>query len=225
MTAPAITLDQERERLLSWPLGDLKIMAEEIGAPVARTKKQLVENILAKKLGQAPEQLPEELEAESQATEESEAQAEDDADVAEARYIPEGGVLPVKHLMLTMFNRRDDAAGILDDAGVNVHVEGWFAKGYEPIEFHPVGFGQNGHRLFWVLQKVENPRYTRALHIMRLLTPQPDPQRNTINGKMADAYISAFIEQGWKLLAAKSNGMDMDREGATGLYVIWMLVK
>lgn len=225
MTAPSITLEQERERLLSFSLADLKIIAEEIGAPTARTKKQLVENILAKKLGQAPAKLPEELEAEAQAEYEGEEESEAESEAADAPVIPEGEILPVKHLMLTMFNRRDDAAGILDDAGVNLHIESWFAKGYDPIEFHPVGFGQNGHRLFWVFQKVEKPRFTRALHIMRLLTPQPDPQRNTINGRMADAYVSAFIEQGWTLLAAKSNGMDMDGEGVSGLYVIWMLVK
>jgi hypothetical protein len=224
MTAPAITIEQERERLMSFTVAELKIIAEEMNAPTAKTKVQLVENILAKRSGEQAEVLPEEADAiaNPELAEVPEAESEPEVDDQVADELPD---LPIKHLMLTMFNRIDESTGILNDAGVNRRVEQWFAKGYDPIEFQPIGFGPNGHRLFWVLQKVEQPKYTRALHIMRLLTPQPDPQRDTISGQMADAYISAFIEQGWTLMAAKSNGMDMSGEGATGLYVIWMLVK
>jgi hypothetical protein len=79
--------------------------------------------------------------------------------------------------------------------------------------------------LFYVFELKDKPKYTRSMHIMRLLTPQPNPLRNTITGFQADAYISAFVEQGWKLLGARYNGNDVMGETTTGVFIIWMLVK
>ncbi len=219
--APAI---DEAERLGEFSFAELKAIAEEIGATSARSKKGLVDNILAKRAGeQAPEEAPEK--AELSATEvEADAQAEAAREeVADAE--KEAPLLPIKHLMVTMHAAPDESIGVLDQAGVNARVDGLLAQGYEPIEFATLGFSPGGHKLFYVFEKVAKPRYTRSMHFMRLLTPQPNPIRSTITGFQADAYISAFIEQGWKLVGARYNGDDVMGEVMNGIYIIWMLVK
>lgn len=229
--APPITVEQERDRLLSFTRADLAIIAEELGAPIGKTKSDLALNILAKKLGQSPDEVEAaigrgaEMEDEEEEAEVVEPE-EDEGEEQEEAVIEEGPrPMLVKHLMLTMLDRDNEGEGVLSDAKVNMRVEEWFAKGYDPVEFQPIGFGQNGHRLFWVFQKTDSPKYKRALHIMRLLTPVPQVARNTMSGPMADAYISAFIDQGWKLLAAKTNGLDLSGQDVSGVYMIWMLVK
>ncbi len=193
---------------------ELKLIAEEIGANSGRSKKILIQNILDKQAGVA---VPEEV-VEGEAA--VEAAVEAAAPVAE-----DAALLPVKHLMLTMYESPDESIGVLDQTGVNARVDGIMAQGYEPIEFQTLGFSPGGHKLFYVFELKDKPKYTRSMHIMRLLTPQPNPIRNTITGFQADAYISAFIEQGWRLLGARYNGDDILGETTTGIYIIWMLVK
>ncbi len=198
---------------------ELKLLAEEIGANSGRSKKVLIQNILDKQAGIAvPEAVIENevaLKAAAAAVEAGEVQA-----VAEP-----GDLLPVKHLMLTMFEMADESTGVLNQQGVNERVDDLMAQGYEPIEFQAIGFSPGGHKLFYVFELKDKPKYTRSMHIMRLLTPQPNPLRNTITGFQADAYISAFIEQGWKLMGVRYNGNDVIGESTTGIFVIWMLVK
>ncbi len=220
------TIDDEREQLLSFGMPELRVIAEEIGAESARSRVQLVENILAKKTGEAAEVLEEEealdateIEADAQADAAREAIAADNPEEIEAP------LTLVKHLMLTMFERADEETGIKDQVGVNEEVDKWLARGYEVDEFQTLGFSPGGHKLFWVFKKVDKPRYTRSMHLMRLLTPQPNPIRGTITGWQADAYISAFIEAGWKLEGARYNGDDVLGETTTGIYIIWCLVK
>ncbi len=223
MVATAAPVVDEAERLGEFSFAELKAIAEEIGATSARSKKGLVDNILAKRAGeQAPEEAPEE--AELSATEvEADAQAEAAREEIAAK--EEAPLLPIKHLMLTMHAAADESIGVLDQVGVNARVDELLAQGYEPIEFATLGFSPGGHKLFYVFEQVEKPRYTRSMHIMKLLTPQPNPIRQTITGFQADAYISAFIEQGWKLIGARYNGDDVMGEVMNGIYIIWMLVK
>jgi hypothetical protein len=176
----------------------------------------LVENILAKKLGQEPVTIEGEEEVEEEAVESEEAE-ESQEDVAPP--------VAVKHLMLTMFERADETTGVKDQAGVNQAVDDWLARGYDVKTFDTLGFSPGGHKLFWVFEKADAPKYTRSMHLMRLLTPQANPVRGTITGWQADEYISAFIEAGWTLIGAKYNGDDVLGESVTGIYVIWMLAK
>ncbi len=233
--APVI---DEAERLSGYSFADLKAIAEEIGATPGRSKKALVANILAKRAG---EQAPDELETageapgapsvpqegvEGGALSATEVEADAQADAAREEGAEEKApLLPVKHLMVTMHAAPDESIGVLDQAGVNARVDELLVAGYEPIEFATLGFSPGGHKLFYVFEQVKKPRYTRSMHIMKLLTPQPNPIRNTITGFQADAYISAFIEQGWKLVGARYNGDDVMGEVMNGIYIIWMLVK
>ena len=223
---PVETLD-DRERLGGYSFAELKVVAEEIGAESGRSKKQLVENILAKKDGTVPEAFEEPEEEEAAAVGEPETVQDDE--YRELVEVEEGDsdapVLPIKHLMLTMFDKADPSTGVLDQVGVNERVDELLAKGYEPVEFATLGFSPGGHKLFYVFRLVDKPRYTRSMHIMRLLTPQPNPLRGTITGFQADAYISAFIDQGWTLIGARYNGDDVLGESTTGIFLIWMLVK
>jgi hypothetical protein len=193
---------------------------------------QLVENILAKKEGTAPEAVEEpeltatEVEADAQANAAREMIADaGSGDVIADAEVTEAPALPLKHLMLTFFEKADPNTGVLDQIGVNERVDDLLALGYEPIEFATIGFSPGGHKLFYVFQLVDKPRYTRSMHILRLLTPQPNPLRGTITGFQADAYISAFIDQGWTLIGARYNGDDVLGESTTGIFLIWMLVK
>jgi hypothetical protein len=239
------TIDDEREQLLSFGMPELRVIAEEIGADSARSKAQLVENILAKKTGEAAEEIeaPDTAgvapgdpsvpgpgvpggDALLSATEvEADAQADAAREAIAADENEEAPPVLVKHLMLTMFDRADENIGIKDQVGVNEEVDKWLARGYEIDEFQTLGFSPGGHKLFWVFKKVDEPRYTRSMHLMRLLTPQPNPIRGTITGWQADAYISAFIEAGWRLIGARYNGDDVLGETTTGIYIIWCLVK
>lgn len=201
------------EKLGEYTFAELKLIAEEIGANSGRSKKILIQNILDKQAGVAvPEAVVEGEEA-------AEAAVEAATEAADAP------LLPVKHLMLTMYEAADESIGVLDQTGVNARVDGLMAQGYEPIEFQTLGFSPGGHKLFYVFELKKKPKYTRSMHIMRLLTPQPNPIRSTITGFQADAYISAFIEQGWTLKGARYNGDDVLGETTTGIYIIWMLVK
>ena len=91
-TATAVrTIDDEREQLLSFGMPELRVIAEEIGAESARSRVQLVENILAKKTGEAAEVLEEEealdateIEADAQADAAREAIAADNPEEIEA---------------------------------------------------------------------------------------------------------------------------------------------
>jgi len=48
MVAPAQTLEGEREALLEFKMDELRTIANDIGADSARTKKQIVANILGR---------------------------------------------------------------------------------------------------------------------------------------------------------------------------------
>ena len=216
------TIDDEREQLLSFGMPELRVIADEIGAEGARSKNQLVENILAKKTGQEPEVLEEEAVEEKEEGEDGSAPEQpEETEPKEAPALP----VAVKHLMLTMFDRADDSIGVKDQVGVNKAVDEWLAKGYDVRTFDTLGFSPGGHKLFWVFEKTDQPKFTRSMHLMRLLTPQPNPIRGTITGWQADEYISAFIEAGWTLIGAKYNGDDVLGETTTGIYIIWMLAK
>lgn len=229
MVAPAATLDGEREALLAFKMDELRTIAIDIGADGARTKVQLVENILAKKTGDVAPILEEEAAAALEEPEEEEAAEA----VAEAEELgePEQIVPPpedpylVKHLMLTMWTVSDPESGVLSQEGVNKRVNEYLALGYDPVEFAALGISPVGHKLLWVLQKSDKPKYTRSMHIMRLITPNPNPVRNTMSGFQADAYISAFLEAGWSLIGARYNGDDVLGEQTTGIYMLWMLAK
>ena len=224
---PTVETLDERARLGDYSFVELKVIAEEIGAESGRSKKQLVENILAKKEGTVPDVLEEPEEEEEAATvgEPEAVQDDEHRELVSDEDENEAPVLPIKHLMLTMFDKADPSTGVLDQVGVNERVDDLLAQGYEPIEFDTLGFSPGGHKLFYVFRLVDEPRYTRSMHIMRLLTPSPNPLRGTITGFQADAYISAFIDSGWTLIGAKYNGDDVLGESTTGIFLIWMLVK
>ena len=234
-TVADVSVEEERDRLLAYSKTELRVIAEEIGAKVGGTKTQLAENILAKKAGLQPpddiglpEETPENGVEDEPVLDATEIEADAQADAAReeaSREEVEAPLLPIKHLMLTMFEAADQYTGVLDQVGVNARVDELLALGYEPIEFQTLGYSPGGHKLFYVFELAEKPRYTRSMHIMRLLTPQPNPLRGTITGFQADAYISAFIEQGWTLIGARYNGDDVLGESTTGIFLIWFLVK
>ena len=235
-TVAEVSVEEERDRLLAYSKTELRIIAEEIGAKIGGTKAQLAENILAKKAGLQPpddiglseEDAPENGVKSEEALDATEVEADAQADAARdaiAKEESKAPLLPVKHLMLTMFETADQYTGVLDQAGVNARVDELLSLGYEPIEFQTLGFSPGGHKLFYVFELSDKPRYRRSMHIMRLLTPQPNPLRGTITGFQADAYISAFIEQGWTLVGARYNGDDVLGESTTGIFLIWFLVK
>lgn len=220
------TLDDERDALSEFSMEDLRSIAEEIGADTARSKAQIVENILAKKTGQPAAVMadqPEEKE-ETEETVSSEVGAEAQA-AAEVEETAEEAPVLAKHLMLTMFERPSGDGAVLDQQGVNERVDEWLAKGYDPIEFQALGNSPIGHKMLWVFKKVDKPKYTRSMHVMRLLTPQANPMRQTFSGFQADAYISAFMEAGWDLIGARYNGDEIVGDQTMGIYMLWMLAK
>lgn len=233
MVAPVATLEGEREALLEFKMDELRTIATDIGADGAKTKAQIVENILAKKTGEAAPILDEEAAAAEAEPQEEPAEILEDAieQLAESTAIP-ATTIPlaedpnlVKHLMLTMWTTSDPESGVLSQEAVNNRVNEYLALGYEPIEFEALGVSPVGHKMLWVFQKAENPRYERSMHIMRLITPTANPIRGTMSGFQADAYISAFLEAGWSLIGARYNGDDVLGEQVTGIYMLWMLVK
>ena len=231
VTVADVSVEEERDRLLAFSKTELRIIAEEIGAKVGGTKAQLAENILAKKAGLQPPDdigLSEEAPENGVGLDATEVEADAQADAAReeiAAEEAEAPLLPVKHMMLTMFEAADQYTGVLDQAGVNARVDELLELGYEPVEFATLGFSPGGHKLFYVFELKDKPRYTRSMHILRLLTPTANPLRGTITGFQADAYISAFIEQGWTLVGARYNGDDVLGESTTGIFLIWFLVK
>ncbi len=232
MVAPAQTLEGERDSLLEYKMDELRAIANDIGANSARTKKQIVANILAKKTGEVAVISEEEaaaVEAEPQVEEEVEEEvavdvAAIDGDQEEGPPLAEDPNL-IKHLMLTMWTASDPETGVLSQEAVNIRVNEYFSLGYEPVSFEALGVSPVGHKMLWVLQKSETPKYTQSMHIMRLITPQANPVRGTLSGFQADAYISAFLEAGWSLIGARYNGDDVLGEQVTGIYMIWMLAK
>jgi len=200
-------LDPDRKRLLGYSMGDLRKIAEEIGAPSANKKEDLVDNILAKSRGEAePTEAPQLV-----------ASPRDDFPID-----PSGQVeVPlVKHLMMTVGLRAEIGRGVHTWDTLNAEIEKWFARGYEPIMFDAVGFLPEGHRLLWVFKKVDEPKFRECHHIIRTLSARPSPEIGSISGFQADLYISSFIQDGWELVGASYNGNADD-----GIYMAWMLAR
>lgn len=200
-------LDPDKARLLGYSMGDLRKIAEEIGAPSAGKKEDLVDNILIKSRGQAePIKAPPPV-----------ASPRDDLPIQ-----PTGAVeVPlVKHLMMTVGLRAEVERGVHTWDSLNAEIEKWFARGYEPLQFDAVGFMPEGHRLLWVFVKVDEPKYSECHHIIRTLSARPSPEIGSISGFQADLYISSFIQDGWELVGASYNGNADD-----GIYMAWMLAR
>jgi hypothetical protein len=132
-----------------------------------------------------------------------------------------------KHLMFTVGQQNAPESGLVDAKHANEEIERWFERGYDIIKFMTAGHDPRGHRMIWVLKKVENAKYSESKILQRTLTGVPDPGRGTITGFQADAYISQLVrEEGWELVGVNYNGDDIGGGASTGgVYIIWMLAR
>jgi len=137
--------------------------------------------------------------------------------------------LNVKHLLIWISDiaEPDVQNGVYDVYSADEEIGRYLKNGYEPAECFTAGFDVRGHRIGWVLRKApEGGRYTEAKHVVRTLTSNPDSSRSTVTGFQADAYISALIEEGWQLSAARFNGIDAAPGGGVGgFFMVWFLVR
>jgi len=240
---------EEIESLSGMNIGELRVIADAIGATNARAKTDLATNIVARAreqgitysgymgalagvAAQAPTELEEELAAE-QAAEQPAGQPENGkppeplAQTGEQAWF-DPYMLDIKHLLFWVSdaNEPDVMGGVYDVYSADAEISRYLANGFEPAECFVAGFDTRGHRLGWVLRKTDGGLYAEAKHVVRTLTSNPDPARGTITGFQADAYISSLIRDGWTLVAARINGVDAAPGGGVGgFFMVWFLVR
>ena len=130
----------------------------------------------------------------------------------------------IKHLMFTLGDiaNPDPFSGLMDVGTVDDILARYYEAGYEPTEVFIGGFDTKGHRVGWVLQKSDEPKYKESHVVVQTLTQNPDPGRGTTTGFQADAYIGSFLDDGWDLLGVRFNGIDMN---SGGVYLVWFLAR
>jgi hypothetical protein len=231
---------------MAFGMPDLRLIAERIGAPTARAKEDIAASIVARAqeqgLGYAgyASNLPQtggpEVDVKPISTEEPSSPnvethpgSEDvlsSKDVEAIAYNTR-----IKHFMFTIGDgpEPDPMIGLLDVDSADAEISRFLAQGYEPLEVFVGGFDIRGHRVGWVLEKGGNDdeaRYSEAHHVLRTLTGNPDTIRGTVTGFQADAFISNMLDDGWKLVGVKFNGIDAGPSGGSGgIYMIWFLVR
>lgn len=243
------TREQELEHLLEMGMAELRVIADRIGAESARSKEDIAANIVARAEEQgigfkgymepvAPSgdvaDYAQQAEDEQQETEE----VDDEPEASENGTEPEEADLEplydqyatrLKHFLFTVgdVGQPDPFTGLYDARTVNGILSRYYKHGYSPIMVFAAGYDTRGQRLGWILDNEEGPKYSESKIIMRTLTANPDPQRGTVTGFQADAYVSSFLEDGWDLLGVEFNGIDTGspRGGTGGVFMVWFLAR
>lgn len=225
---------EELEALRTLSIGDLRAIAEKIGATNARSKEDLITNIKLR----ADEQgityagyitaLPEPGSDDEEQEEEEQEQPENGrpepklalADVP----LFDPYMTTLKHFMFTVGDvaEPDMLSGLYDVTSVDEAIGRYYQNGYVPREVFVGGFDTRGHRVGWVLQRVKDAKYSESHMVLQTLTATADPGRNTVTGFQADAYISSYLEDGWDLVGVCFNGLDMN---SGGVYMVWFLAR
>lgn len=232
--APA-TPAEERAALLALSIGDLRIIAEKIGATNARSKENLVTNLMTRAdeqgityvgyIGALPDTS---VDGESEQPEKEPKDSKNGRPEATQPLtdVPlfDPYMTTLKHFMFTVGDvaEPDMLSGLYDVTSVDETIGRYYQNGYEPSEVFVGGFDTRGHRVGWVLQRVKDARFTESHMILQTLTATADPARGTVTGFQADAYISSYLDDGWELVGVRFNGLDM---GSGGVYMVWFLAR
>lgn len=214
-------LDAERAKLMEYKKNELLEIAGNMSLEVGNgnTKAQIIDAILEKSRQMAAAIVPvaEAEEGLSPAIEPERGLDEGEAEMR-VEYLTR-----LKHLMFTVGEKFIPEAGIVDVQFLDQEINIWLERSYNVVHFDAVGFTPDGHRLLWVFEKTEKPKYTQSKHVIRTLTAQADTARKTITGFQADAYVSYLMEnEGWELVGVRYNGQDVN---GAGLFMVWMLAK
>ena len=98
-----------------------------------------------------------------------------------------------------------------------------FAKGYDLVDVETMGtWPQGGVYVLWLLGKpVDGPRkVTEIHHVVRTVSGMG--QGGSITGFQADAYITSYIKDGWRLFNDKVTPLGLSPAGVT---LLWVLVR
>lgn len=237
MSTP-VTAQEEREALLVLPVDQLRAIADKIGAEKARSKEELTSNIMTRAeeqgiayagyiqiIGTAEESEDEYEDAhprELDSEENSDGQPEEKPLQDVPLFDPYQSRL--KHFMFTVGDvaEPDVLSGVYSVASLNDLIGRYYRNGYVPREVFVAGADPKGHRVGWVLEKVAKPQFSESLVVVRTLTSSADPDRRTVTGFQADAYLGNLLDDGWNLVGTRFNGLDA---GTGGVYLVWFLAR
>ena len=98
-----------------------------------------------------------------------------------------------------------------------------FAKGYDLVDVETMGtWPQGGVYVLWLLGKpVDGPRKVAEIHhVVRTVSGMG--QGGSVTGFQADAYVTSYIEDGWRLFNDRVIPLGLSPAGVT---LLWVLVR
>ena len=98
-----------------------------------------------------------------------------------------------------------------------------FAKGYDLVDVETMGtWPQGGVYVLWLLGKpVDGPRKVGEIHhVVRTVSGMG--QGGSVTGFQADAYITSYIKDGWRLFNDRVIPLGLSPAGVT---LLWVLVR
>lgn len=98
-----------------------------------------------------------------------------------------------------------------------------FAQGYDLVDVETMGtYPSGGVYILWMLGKpIEGPRkVTEIHHVVRTVSGMG--QGGSITGFQADAYITSYLQDGWRLFKDRIIPLGLSPAGVT---LMWVLVR
>jgi len=133
--------------------------------------------------------------------------------------VPPEHATEIYHIRRTLARASNPAAGAWTGPDADEGIGKMLKEGWGVKDFQILGINPEGVLALWILTRSEEGAgLSEAKHIVRTLSG--GGQLGTVTGFQADAVLSGYLSDGWRLEFVRNIGFDTN-----GINMAWMLVR